>query len=537
MSNPGFSFTDAPDVFVGASEAKVGAAVPARTNGALQLAESLQGLNSKIAPLAGAVIREDMDVQKTAAKKRALELGGQQLADAVREGKIEATQNPFFIQDYNRESAYVRAQQAITQMRVDSQTWPEQSDPIKYQQRYFKELGEIGSAYDTDPDTQEGFQAAAAPAAQQDLAANTAERVQAIKADRLSVMANLVAQSVQNVQSANGGKPAPNQVWDSIAGLKQQFLSTGGSPQEWDKLVANGVTAAALQQNNAGLLDLLKDSKSGTTGAIYNLPGQAQDIETTKYRITQATQEKGRQEYYDAMQKDYFDSRNYTKLLYDKFGAAAFTGAVPVDDMIATLKENGAPVAGLMGALNKVQSTVGDYQGLAEARFKSFASTADGQHEIMDLNMVARTQGYTPELEARLSEHVLNQDLPATTANSIIGQAIETSRASTGGRFLPKDAKAALQGYTSTGSAIDQAATGTMGKLDGVLRSKGASPMSMAEKAAVVRQARAVANYYLRGNPGDYAGATREASNAIGDLIRQTLSKRLKAAQQKNGAK
>lgn len=530
MSGIGLDFNRVvPQIDTGVSSAKIGASVGARTNSALQLAQSLAEVNPKITAVAGAVAKEDQDVQSTAAKKRALELGGQALGDAVRAGKIEPTQNPFFIEEYNKQSAYVRAQTAISQMRVDSQTWPEADDPQAFQQRYTKELGEIGAKYNTDPDTQEGFTAAAAPAQEQDFSANIAQKVAQIKADRLSVSSNLVAQTIQQVQSANGGKPAPQQVWDALATQKDQFLKTGGSDQEWDKLVANGVTAAALQQSDPSMMDLLKDSKSGTSGAIYNLPGQAQDIETTKYRIIQNQQDKGRQAYYDAVQADYFATRASVNALYQKFGVAAFTGSVPVDDMVSTLTDAGTPPDAVAGALNKVQATVADYQGLSEARFKSFAATVPGQAELMDLHMQAKTQGYTPELEARVAEHVLAGDIPSTTADNIVDDAISTSRsAGPGGGRLPKAARAALRGYTSTGSAIDQAAANTAGKMNQALRIKGGTQLSSAEVSKVMETARGVANYYLRANPSDYAGATLEAQKAINDLLKPILQKHLK---------
>lgn len=530
MSNPGRSFTDVPQAIVGASDAKVGRAFPSRTNTALQLAGSLANLNPKLAQLGYDYLKEDQQVQSAAAKKAALETGGTALADAVRDGKLEATQNPYFIQDYNRESAYVRAQNELAKIRVDSQTWPESGDPQQFQARYLKEVKAIGEQY-TDPDSQEGFSAAAYPAMQQDFAANTAEKVAQIKADRISVMSNLVAQQIQSEQTKAGGAVAPGNVWNGISPLKEQFLSTGGSPQEWDKLVVNGVTAAALSQQDPNLLDILKDNGSGTSGALYNSPGVAQAVETTKYRIQADKENKGRQAFYDAQQADYLAGRQATQALYDKFGVDAFTGKVQPDAMVQALTDAGMPVAGITGALNRAQASSADFQGLAEARLRGFIHSESGQAELYDLNMQARTQGYTPELETRVGQHVLGGDIPASSGDQIIGQAIETSKAQHGGR-VSGDLRRALRGYTSTGSAVDQSVRQLTVKVNQALTSKGAHAMTPAEIADVTQTARNVANYYLQGNPGDYTGAVNEAQRAMTTIVKQTLERRLKSVKQ-----
>jgi hypothetical protein len=528
MSSIGF--TDAPQLDTNASEAKVGQAYAPRSNGALELASALGDLNPKLQALGATVVREDQQVQHTAAKQRAIELGGQSIADAVRTGKMEKTSNPFFIQDYNRESAYIRAQGDISELRVQSQTWEEQGDPTKFQERYLKEIGAIGQKYGTDPDTMHGFGAAAEPAIQQDFAANTASKVADIKADHISVGSNLVAQTIAGVQTAKGGVPTPDDVFsnEKFTQQKAQFLSTGGSNQEWDKLVTNGVTAAALSQHNASLLDILKDPKSGTAGALYNSPGAAEAIETTRYRIVQDQQAKGKEEYYQAQQADYLSGRAAQQALYEKYGIKAFTGGVPADDMIATLKDKGLSIAGITGALNKAQASTADYQSISEAGFRTFANTQDGHAEIFDLHMQAQTKGYSPEFEQQVSNHVLHGDIAPDAGAALVRQAIATTGGQSPMGLKKPSIKNMLNSYDRVGTLTDSSVSQTTAKLNKNLHIQGKPSISSSEIQGIQRDARATAKLYLDVNPGDYPGASNEAEKVIASRVKLVMEKHLK---------
>lgn len=518
------SFTRTPQLDVGASQAAIGTAAAPRSNSMLELAGALSDLNPKLKTLGFAVAKEDKEVQSAAARKLALQTGGKALADAVRDGQIEPTQNPYFIEDYNKESSYIRAQGEIARIREDSISWPEQGDPQAFQARYLQELSQIGSAYDTDPDTQTGFAAAAQQATQQDFAANTAQRVAAIKADRIAVTSNLVAQSVTATQMANKGKPSPSQVFEGLAPLKEQFLETGGTPGDWDKLVLNGVTAAALNQGNASLMDILKDSQSGTAGSIYNLPGNAQDIQTTKYRIIQDQQDKANQQYQDIQRNDYLQGRQATINLYNKFGTDAFTGNVPADQMVETLKAAGTPVLAIGKALSAAQASVADYQSLATARFRSFANSQDGRKELLDVAVRAQTQGWTPALEESISRLVLNNDMPYDDAARLIDQSLTTLDSRRGAEATA--AKRTLKQYQGTASSMDASVTTLAGKTNLVLSKRGQARLSPEEVSQIQRTSRAVANYFLQGTPGDYKGALAEGQKAAADTIRRVLEAR-----------
>lgn len=225
---------------------------------ALRLAGALADLVPTINGAAQSYIANQRDEQGVKAKKAAIETSGAALADAVRDGKLKATQNPFFIQAYNTEAAAVSGRASLSQLQLDSQTWEERNDPQAFAKRWGDEVAKVGEQY-TGVDQSRGFAAVAGQASQQVLATNQSYNSQRIEAERVQNQSSLLATDITQRASANGGVISAAQLGDDLKASFGTWHGTGGSNEGWNTMVAKAVTSAAYQSHNPELIDLLKD--------------------------------------------------------------------------------------------------------------------------------------------------------------------------------------------------------------------------------------------------------------------------------------
>lgn len=523
MSELGRAFADAPASNTNASDAAVNRAQAPRTNGGMQLAAALQDLSPDIGRLGARVLKEDAEVQGVAAKKRALELGGQSLADAVRAGKISPTQNPYFIQDYNEESAYVRATKAISDLTVSSQEWAEKNDHNAFQKRYSEELAKIGEQYN-EPDAQKGFMSAAAPAQQQAFAANTAQVAATIEKDRSANLSVMTTDAVLGVQKEHAGAASPQQITEGIAHLKDRYIQTGGTEQEWNKTAYHAYTTAAYNSGDPELLDKLPDN-------IKNLPGIADQISTDKYHILQAKNSKLHQQAQDARDIITVDGQKIFTDAYTKYGAALITGHVSFAQLAAD-NPNANPLA-LASALNTAQATTADNQALSIAATRSY-SLGTGADKILSLHTEAATVGISPELNATVGLMVHNHEISAEDGASIVNKAIETtkSRNNTTGAFGPqkeglnvatKAVYGGVQPYTDLRNASDAQATKTVEWINKSLRVEGKKILPSAVSRELQQALAAASSQWLTEHPGDFNGAAVAVKAARGRWLDTNL--------------
>lgn len=248
-----------PQVLVQASPVSDRLTAPS-TNPALQLASAL----ADIEPTAAAFTQQRaQDLTREAAiraKTDAVRTSGAAFADAVRDGTIEATQNPFYMDAYRRESAQVRGAAALANVVTDSQTWEERNDPAAYQERLNREVGLVGETVaGGDEEAQLGFLAAANPVLQQQIASNTAQNVQRITQEREANAGAVAATAIGAANRAAGGNVAPSQVRAALTSQREDYFATGGTQAGWDKIVTDAVTTAAYNAGDTDLIDLLKD--------------------------------------------------------------------------------------------------------------------------------------------------------------------------------------------------------------------------------------------------------------------------------------
>lgn len=428
MSSPGLPFTAAPTIGVGASSARIGAAQPAQTNSALQLAGALQDLNPKLTQVGLAVAKEDQDVQAHAAKVKAIETGGKSLADAVREGKIEPTQNPYFIQDYNREAGAISAQTAIDQLNVDSTSWAEKNDPAAFRTKYLAGIAEIGKQY-TNPDSQEGFAAAAQQSIQQQTEANVAYNVQRITQERGENLSALTAKQIVQVNAQHGGAATGAQVQAAIEPLRQQWLSTGGDQAAWNKITLQGILAASWNTHSQHILDASKSMSNGLSGAqsgsVYETLGSAEQIETARYRISGDQRDQIRLQIQQRQQDLWEKGQAAQGDVLQMVGPGAYTGALAGDQLQTVsnqlIAKYGAPAAA--EAIKQMAQVSNSIRELNTNREAAYGSSSTGSSHIAALYQEANQRGWSPELGNDVGALLFQNNLSPTGAQQILDAA------------------------------------------------------------------------------------------------------------------
>lgn len=526
MSSPGIDFTDAPAVAINASDAAVNRAQAPRTNGGMQLAAALSELAPEIKGLGARVIKEDAEVQGVAAKKRALELGGQDLASAVRDGKIEATQNPFFIQDYNEESAYVRSQKAISDLTIRSQEWAEKNDHVAFQKRFSEELGAIGEQY-KDPDAAKGFMAAAAPAQQQAFAANTAQVAANIEKDRAASLSQMSTEAILGVQKEHAGAASPDQLQEGLAHLRDRYFATGGTQSEWAKLQYHAFTSAAYNSGDETLLDKLPAD-------IKNLPGIADQISTDKYHIMQAHGAKLHQQAQDARDLITVDGQKIFTSAYEKYGSDLITGKVSFETLA---KDNpGANPLALTSALNTAQAATADNQALALAKTRGATlGGGPGADKVLNAHREAATVGMSPELNNAIGLMVHNGEMSVEDGTSLINKAIETTkgRNQQSGQMFPTPGKGlnaattsmygSAQPYMDIRNAAEAQTTKTIQWINSSLKVEGKAFLPRGVAAELKAALISASSQWLTEHPGDFAGAAIQIKAARGRWLDTNL--------------
>jgi murein DD-endopeptidase MepM/ murein hydrolase activator NlpD len=232
--------------------------VAPRDNAALRLARSLQDVQPAVAQTLGAIADKKQADAEARAKAAAIENSGAALADAVRLGKIRATQNPWFVQAYNRESAAIRGQDALSKLQTDSASWEERNDTQAFAKRWHSEVGGLMEGFAGDPDSIKGFTAAEGQASQQALATNQAYNTQRIFSERKQNLSALAADALQKAVLSGGGTISGSNAALALAPAKAQWIATGGTLDDWNEMVTAAVTTASYSIRSPGLIDLLK---------------------------------------------------------------------------------------------------------------------------------------------------------------------------------------------------------------------------------------------------------------------------------------
>jgi murein DD-endopeptidase MepM/ murein hydrolase activator NlpD len=227
------------------------------TNQALQLAQSLTDLQPSVRDAVEVYSAKEREKQTALARKAAIEASGMKLADAVREGKIAPTQNPWFMQAYAREGAAIRAQDAFAKLQLDSTSWSTRNDPAAFEKQWREGVANISQEF-TGKDEAEGLLPVQAQATQQALASNVASNAQRIVQERVVNLTALSSHALQQAAAANGGTLTAEQAQAALAPAKQQWDVTGGDAGTWAKMVTGAITTTAYALKDPHMIDLMK---------------------------------------------------------------------------------------------------------------------------------------------------------------------------------------------------------------------------------------------------------------------------------------
>lgn len=504
----GMDFNDVPGIRVAADPGAVLAQQPQRTNAALQLADALGDLHPAARRAGYVYAQKKQDEAEAQAKVDALKTMGQDFAEATRRGLIEPTQNPWYMQAYAKESAYVRSQQDLSSLNAEAANWSEQNDPQAFQKKYLERIGQLSEKFGKDPDAQKGFLAAAAPAQQQAFASNTAINVERIKRERQDNMGSLIAQSVGEANRTNGGNASPSQIMDSLGSIKEAWISTGGTEAAWKELVVKGVTSAAYNQQDADLLDVLKGA------GLYDLPGVADSVEADRYRIELASKN-GLRDALDAerAKREAKALEIQGKAFGDpRFGLRLLTGDFSLDDFVQTYTNDGYAPTEIRTALNQIQAGVADSVSLNAARLQSYSRDPQNAPELFGLLQEGEVNGYSQDLADRWGDMVLSGRVPYDDAARAVGQAISRS---TSIRIATQQAERLDPDYIGNYGNLSQRVKDQVSAMAETYKdSRGGRPISQAQRDRLEVAANDAARAWLTMNPGDWYGANQQAEMA-----------------------
>lgn len=239
------------------------------TNSALQLAEALGDLQPAARAL-GASLGEDLQQKAEAhARRDATVASGARLADAVRQGIIHPTQNPWYTQAYRRESAALRTQSALRALQLQAVSWDTQGDPTRFEAQWREGVRGIAQAEGTDADTEAGFVAAERQITPQVLQSNQSQNASRIVSERLQNVSALAAEALADAARQYGGTLSPNRAYQALDGARARWFATGGSLNDWNNIAKAAITSAAYSTQNSSLLDLARAPE------IINGPSEA----------------------------------------------------------------------------------------------------------------------------------------------------------------------------------------------------------------------------------------------------------------------
>lgn len=495
------------------------------------LVGALSSFNSALAPTLQTIGKAQKANQEGAAHADALANGGQAYADAVRDGRIEPTQNPYYISQYEAQSGKVQGQGDMAKVLEDSASWEERNDPQAFNQRLSRTVGELAQTY-KGAERQDGFWSAASPLLQQAGATNVAYNVTRIKEEHDQNISTLTTTSILDAVKANQGKaPDGAGVFAAMEPMHKSWLATGGTEPQWNNLVVNSVIAAAANSGDEITADKLLDSLSwdrNGQGALANQSGPkgnpvAEDIMQARYRIGQAIANQGFSSYRAKANQIKLQGANATSEIYASMGVEFIKGQVTRTQITDHLMGKGFPPEAIAEAMGNLAEDASKNQALGRALMGADVG-------VLDLYSKSRSEGYSDKLENDVSEFVRLGRMDINEGEQILGAAysrLDSLRAEgrTASRQATSDARAdARQGQTlklQYGKDLKEHREQRVGATAQALPAVSKDPKIRADLSRTLTDAE---SNYLLTHPGDIDGAQK----AVDDKANQWLLARRK---------
>lgn len=392
-------------------------------NDALRLSRSLAGFNEQANALIQGTLGRMQVKAETKAQADALRGQGLEFAEAVRQGIIEPTQNPWYITAYNQESAALSIRSDLTALQTDALTWEERSDPQAFQARWAQESGDLVGAFSSDAQVN-GAAPVVREITSQVINSNIAQNVQRIREERTSNMSQLLAERIGSVNTRLGGNATGEQVFGSIEDLRSNWINTGGTDLEFDELITSAVTTAAYGSRDSDLLDVLRHDRGDGRGSIYNQAGVADSVENDRFRISSAREGAATERYTARYNQIREQGQAATDSAYALFGAGVLNGEADVSTITTRLIAEGHSPQAAATALDNIQRTISDVDSLRAA------ALGGGEQGVENVSLYIRAQqaGYSEELEGEIAQRVLTGEITSNDGRMFVRTAFESSR-------------------------------------------------------------------------------------------------------------
>lgn len=490
-----------------------------RDNAALQLARALSEFSPAFTNFTnqyGAQLRDQAEQRaiRDAAASEAMAFG-----DAVREGRIEATQNPWYIRAYEQESANIRAEGALNQLSVEAQSWEERSNPQAFAARWARESGAIGQEY-RGRDQLTGFNEASERVSNTVIARNTSQNVERIVRERAQNVATLAAQSITDLLRTNP-QAGPAEVWAAMEQARQSTIATGGTQSEWDAVAIQALTSAAYNNRNPGILDaaILYDRGEGQ-GIIANLPGISDQAQVDRFRINQMIEQDQLREVNEMNNRVIVESQRAETLVYEQF-PDAFLGGVNSRGITAFLREQGITDPRVIAStIDRFQETVRNSNALNGAAYMYDTGT-------LDLVTRAARDGWSPELQSEVQQQVLDGRMSREDGEQIVRSAVARNNNGAGG-----GAVAAINTYSELNAAVRSQSAGVVYQANQSLTAANQRALTERDTDAIEAAGIGASAAHLAANPEDWQGAITAARTAMANAVRARLQNRASRATQ-----
>jgi hypothetical protein len=499
-------------------------------NGAVALAGALADTSPQITSF---ITELGGQLQAKAANKAqadAFASSGEAFKDAVADGRIEPTQNPWYIKAYNLNSAQVRGTAAMATLVDQSQTWQERNDPAAYEARMAKEMGGIAQGFQQHPESLQGFENAANPAYSRAISLNQEYNATRIQTEHVQNVSTLMTSMVQQVAAQNGGVLSPENAQAALKPLVDQWVSTGGSPTQARMLMLGAVTGAAYNTGNSGLLDVLNQDFDGK-GPLANISDAsgkpiAGDLATDRYRIERLIGMQG-----TAAQKAHAQAiLKEGQAAYDDLQAAHGwdfnEGKLTEPMMMEEMKAKGYSPAGASMAIRLFKDDAAGINSLAQDLNGMHAINPDAQLGAANLVLSASTTGLSPALRQRTFDALRTGMIDTATFDKIVetGAKVDernANNARSDARQAKSDSRADAREQMATARqeaiVAKDYTKGAVGKIvDNAVKFNDRSYLS---NPALYKELEVTAvsaqTGYLHDHPGDYLGAETAVDQAV----------------------
>lgn len=171
------------------------------------------------------------------------------------------------------------------------------------------------------------------------------------------------------------------------------------------------------------------DSSPAPSGPnLYDQAGVAEQVETASYRIASSASDVAKNKLANIQDLQKIEGQKAQAYLYQKYGTAILTGNFDVPSMLKDLNGQGFSPQGIASAMSDIHTSVSDTQGLMEAKHKLFSDDPSNAKGLFDLDLQGRREGWSPQYEAAVGQHVLAGDITSQDGASFVGHAIDRSK-------------------------------------------------------------------------------------------------------------